>query len=348
MVEQRHILVTGAAGFIGSHIVKDLLASGDRVRGTVRSLAKADSYQHLLTLPGAQRLTLVEADLNQAASFTEAVAGVDAVVHTASPYVLDVTDAQRDLVDPAVDGTRSVLAACAHEPSVRRVVVTSSFAAVTDEPDGDHVLTESDWNAKSTLTRNPYYYSKTLAERAAWDFMAAEPRGFDLVVINPFLTIGPALGPGLNTSNQVFVDLTTGTYPGILSLAFGLVDVRDVASAHIQALRTDAASGRYLCAGEVVPMRDLVGIMRRCLPPQVKLPTRSLDNALGTQVVKLASYLQPRGVGSYLRSHVGRVPRYDTTRIRTELGVEFRPADQSVQDTVADLVALGRISVPAA
>jgi dihydroflavonol-4-reductase len=345
MVQTRTVLVTGATGFLGSRLVADLLAAGYTVRGTVRSLDRSESYAHLLALPGADRLTLVEADLLDAASFTAAVAGITDVMHTASPYVLDVADPQRDLVDPAVDGTLNVLSAAAREPSVRRVVLTSSFAAVTDEPDGTRVLTEADWNEKSTLSRNPYYYSKTLAERAAWDFMAVEPRGLDLVVINPFLIIGPALGPVVNTSNQVFVDLTTGTYPGILSLSFGMVDVRDVSAAHIKAMETPTASGRYLCAGDVVTMRDLVATMRDVLPASVTLPTRSLDNAFGTQVVKLASRFQPSGVGSYLRSHLGRTPRYDTARIRRDLGMEFRPAEESIRDAVFDLVQHGHIAI---
>jgi dihydroflavonol-4-reductase len=345
MVDDRSVLVTGATGFIGSHIIRDLLADGYHVRGTVRSLSKVDSYAHLQALPGAEQLDLVEATLADAASFEAAVAGVHVVIHTASPYILDATDPQRELVDPAVDGTINVLNACAQQPSVRRVVLTSSFAAVTDEPESDHVLTEADWNAKSSLTRNPYYFSKTLAERAAWDFMAADSRSFDLVVINPFMTMGPELGSGINTSNQILVDLTTGTYPGVLALSFGLVDVRDVAAAHIRAMQTTSASGRYLCAGDVVPMRTLVATMRESLPASVKLPTRSLDNAFGTEVVKLASHLQPRGVGSYLRSHLGRVPRYDTTKIRTELGVDFRPGEQTIRDAVADLVAKGSINV---
>lgn len=345
MVQNRSVLVTGATGFLGSHLVADLLAAGHAVRGTVRSLARESSYAHLQSLPGADRLTLVEADLLDATSITAAVSGITDVMHTASPYVLDVADPQRDLVDPAVDGTLNVLSAAAREPSVRRVVLTSSFAAVTDEPDGTRVLTEADWNEKSTLARNPYYYSKTLAERAAWDFMAIEPRGLDLVAINPFVIIGPALGPSVNTSNQVFVDLTTGTYPGILALSLGLVDVRDVSTAHIRAMETPAASGRYLCAGEVVTMRTLVATMRDVLPASVRLPTRSLDNAIGTQVVKLASRFKPSGVGTYLRSHLGRVPRYDTSRIRRDLGMEFRPATESIRDTVADLVAHGHIDV---
>src|SRR5439155_222332 len=164
--------------------------------------------------------------------------------------VLNSAPPQGGLVDPAVNGTRNVLGACQRAATVKRVVLTSSMAAITDEPESDHVLTESDWNEKSSLERNPYYYSKTLAERAAWTFMDERNRTFDLVVINPFLVVGPSIVPGLNTSNQIFVDLLNGTYPGIVNLTWGFVDVRDVADAHVRAMETPSARGRYICAGE--------------------------------------------------------------------------------------------------
>src|SRR5687767_556970 len=157
-----HILVTGATGFIASHVVAQLLAKDHRVRATVRSKKKAKEMALLEALPGArERLEIVEADLVAEGSFDAACVGVHAVIHTASPYVLDAEDPQRDLVDPAVKGTLNVLRAAKKTASVKRVVVTSSMAAITDEPESDHVLTEADWNEKSSLDRNPYYYSKT-------------------------------------------------------------------------------------------------------------------------------------------------------------------------------------------
>lgn len=338
-----HVLVTGAAGFIAAHTLADLLARGHRVRGTVRSLGKQDAYAHLTALPGAaDRLELVEANLLDASGFVAAVQGVDAVMHIASPYVIDVADPRRDLVEPAVTGTRNVLEAAAGSPAVRRVVLTSSMAAITDEPETDHVLTEADWNLKSSLTRNPYYYSKTMAERAAWDFMAEKKPGFDLVVVNPFMVIGPSLSSALNTSNKVFVDMAKGVYPGIMELAWGFVDVRDVARAHVLALETSAASGRYLCSGDVLSMREVVEVLGRVLPGR-RLPSLPLDNAFGTALMRLASYSQSKGTGSYLRSNLGRRICYDAGKIQRELGLAFRPARDSITDTAIDLVKWGHI-----
>jgi dihydroflavonol-4-reductase len=339
--------VTGASGFIASHIVAQLLERGYRVRGTVRSLAKTKDHEHLRKLPGAaERLELVEADLLAPGAFDAAVAGTTHVMHTASPYVLDAKDPQRDLVDPALQGTRNVLGSCKKAGSVKRVVLTSSMAAITDEPEGDHVLTEADWNTKSTLERNPYYLSKTLAEREGWRIVEEDKPGFDLVVINPFLVVGPSLSPGINTSNQIFVDLLSGTYPGIMNLTWGFVDVRDVARAHVLAMETANAAGRHVCAGETIAMRSLVEMLRSTGWGGYKLPKLGMDCAVGDFAAKLASYLQPKGVGAYLRTHVGRVPRYDNGKIQRELGLKFRPLEETVRDTLDDLRKWGH--VPAA
>jgi dihydroflavonol-4-reductase len=295
------------------------------VRGTVRDRARAG---HLTGLPGAaERLALVEANLQTPGAFDDAVTGCATVFHTASPYVVDVADPQRDLVDPAVQGTLNVLSACARAPSVRRVVLTSSMAAVTDEPDSSHVLTEADWNTRSTLDRNPYYLSKTLAERAAWDFMTRERPSFDLVVVNPFVIMGPSHGRAVN-----------------ISLTWGLVDVRDVATAHVRAAETPTASGRYLCAQQPVTMRQIVGWLRQAgYGSGTRLPSRGLDHAFGNLLVRLDSYRRPTGAGSYLRTHVGRTPRYDTSKITRELGVTFRPAHDTVVDAVHDLARWGHV-----
>jgi dihydroflavonol-4-reductase len=200
------------------------------------------------------------------------------------------------------------------------------------------------WLRSPSLERNPYYYSKTLAERAAWDFAEQQKPPFDLVVINPFLVVGPSLVPTLNTSNQIFVDLLKGTYPGIVALTWGFVDVRDAADAHVRAIETPSASGRYICAGDTASMRTVVGLLRQHgWAEGYKMPAIGLDNAVGNVVVRLGSYLQSKGVGSYLRTHVGRVPRYDTSRIQRDLGMRFRPIEQTIVETMGDLARWGHL-----
>lgn len=341
------VFVSGATGFIASHTIRQLLAEGHRVRASVRSLKKQAEQAYLRELPGAERLELVEADLTTPGSFDPHVQGCDVVLHMASPYALDAKDPQKDLVDPAVLGTRTMLEACAKAPSVKRVVLTSSMAAITDEPDSDKVLTEADWNDKSTLTRNPYYLSKTLAEREGWSFVESRKPSWDLVVINPFLVIGPSLSKAINTSNQVFIDLLGGTYPGIMSLTWGFVDVRDVSDAHVRALDNPSAKGRYICANATLSMREVVDLLQRNGYGNHKLPKMGLDCAVGDYAARLGSYFQPAGVGQYLRTHVGRVPRFDNGKIQRDLGLRFRPLDQTILDTVADLVRWGHVQPPA-
>jgi dihydroflavonol-4-reductase len=345
MTTHTPVCVTGASGFVAAHVIRELLERGYRVRGTVRGLSTPGKYDFLTSLPGAaDRLALVSAELLVEGSYDSAVAGCDAVIHTASPYVINVKDPQRDLVDPAVKGTLNVLRS-AKAAGVRRVVLTSSMAAISDEPVAGKVFTENDWNEQSSLERNPYYFSKTVAERAAWTFVEDEHPGFDLVAINPYLILEPSLGPELNTTNAIFRDILTGVYPGIMNLSWGFVDVRDAATAHVLAMENVRAKGRYLCAGETLSMREVVELLQEAgYRDGYKLPRLDLACSIGDFAVKLLSYTQPAGTGSYMRTHLGKVMRYDNAKIRRDLGLHFRPARESVVAAVEDLVRWGHLA----
>ncbi len=338
----KKILVSGAGGFIASHVVEKLLAQGHDVIGTVRNPTDSKKNAHLLDMAGAaEQLKLFAADLNDADPFN-AHADVDCIMHMASPYSVNVKDPQKDLVDPAISGTISMLKAASANPRVKRVVLTSSMAAITDEPDG-RVLTEADWNTKSSLTRNPYYFSKAKAEQAAWDFMKNEKPAFDLVVINPFLVVGPSHTSQINPSNQVLADIVNGAYPAIMALTWGFVDVRDVADAHIAAMQTADASGRFICASATMDMAGVIDIMKKNGYARAKLPKIRLTGAIGTMIMKLASLTQPAGVGSYLRTHLGRVPRFNNAKARSDLGIWFRDVEGSIKDSLVDLAKWGHI-----
>lgn len=341
------VVVTGASGFVGSEVVRQLLESGRTVRGTVRNVADPGRYAFLTQLPGAENgLELVAADLARPESFVEAVAGCDGVIHTASPYIVNPEDAERDLVRPAVDGTLGVLEAAAVSGSVRRVVITSSMAAISDEPREGHVFTEADWNASSSLTRNPYYFSKAEAERAAWRFVreARSPLSFDIVVINPFMVIGPSVSPKLNTSNGVIRDILMGQYPGLMSLSWGFVDVRDVARAHLEALDRVEAEGRFLVATESRTMKQVVRLLRaRGYDDGFKLPRLDFSGAVGTWLAKSAAWTQPSGTRSFLKTHLGKVMAFDNRKARNELGLSLRPVDDTIVETVEDLLRWGHL-----
>ena len=342
MLTNKPVCVTGASGFIAAHITKELLAEGYHVRGTVRK--SANNYPFLLSLPGAnERLELMEAELLSEGSYDRAVTGCDYVIHTASPYQMNVKDPQRDLVDPAVNGTEAILESCLKSGSVKRVVFTSSIAAITDEAENDKVFTEKDWNTMSSLERNPYHYSKTLAERDAWDFIMRKRPGFDLVVINPFMVIGPSLSPSLNTSNRIIRDLMSGVYPCIMDLNWGFVDVRDVAKAHIRAMETKAAKGRYLCAAEAMHLRELVSLLKTSGFSNYSLPKIDLSGKVGSLLMKALSFTLPRDTGMYIRINTGRTMRYDNSKIQRDLAISFRDVKQSIIETVADMIKWGHL-----
>lgn len=253
------VCVSGITGFIGSQIVKDLLVHGYRVHGTARNISEA-RLQHISSLPGAEELFQpFEADLLKPGSFDNALAGCQFALHVASPYFMNARDSRKELVEPAVLGTRHFLESCVKEPSIQKVVVTSSVAAIADEGQPGHVFTENDWNAKSSVKRLPYYYGKTMAEKVVWEFAEKYPAK-KFIVINPFIVIGPSLVPSLNESTSLLKDIIQGRFPGILDFTWTLVDVRDVSKAHLAALEHDGAAGRYICAAAEKPitMREMV------------------------------------------------------------------------------------------
>ncbi|NTW83505.1 MAG: SDR family oxidoreductase [Chlorobiaceae bacterium] len=342
MITDNPVCVTGASGFIAAHIVRELLSRGYKVKGTVRK--NPWEYPFLLNLPGAhERLKLEKADLLEKGAFDKVISGCEYVLHTASPFEINVTDPQTDLVDPAVNGTENVLESCLKAGSVRRVVLTSSIAAITDEPENSKVYTEKDWNTMSSLDRNPYYYSKTLAERAAWDFIMHKKPGFDLVAINPPLVIGPSLGSSLNTSKLMIRDIMTGLYPAIMDMYWGFTDVRDVAKIHRLAMETETASGRYLCTAGTMHMRELVELIKSSGYTKYPLPKISLTGKAGTAVIKMLSFTKPRNIGKYIRTQVGRIMNCDVTKLKNDFGISFIPLNTSVIETVEDLRKWGHL-----
>ena len=339
------VCVTGASGFIAAHLVKQLLTQGYTVKATVRG--SADNYSYLTSLDGAaERLSFHQANLLEDGAFDEVVAGCDFVMHTASPYIVNVKDSQKELVDPAVNGTLNVLRSCSKTESVKRVIVTSSLAAITDEPHNDKVFSEADWNEKSDLKRNPYFYSKVCAEKAAWNYLDEhkDQCGFDIVTINPFMVIGPSLGPTLNESNKVIRDLMHGQYPVLMTLNWGIVDVRDVAHSHILAMQTPEASGRYLIVNENWKMREMVDYLRNELGyTDYRLPKIDLDRPFGTKIMHLLSYTQPSGNGTYMRSHIGQTMRFDNSRAIEELGISYIPIKESGEAPIEDMLKWGHL-----
>ncbi|GAU43987.1 hypothetical protein TSUD_135460 [Trifolium subterraneum] len=266
--EGKVVCVTGASGFIASWIVKFLLQRGYTVRGTVRDPSNPKKVDHLLKLDGAkERLQLFKADLLEESSFDSIVEGCDGVFHTASPVRFVVNDPQVEVIDPALKGTLNVLKSCAKSPSVKRVILTSSVSAIAfnARPKNPEVVVDETWFSDPDFCRELkvwYTLSKTLAEAAAWKF--ANENRIDMVVINPTMVVGSLLQPEVNESVETILKLINGIpFP---NKAFGWVDVKDVARAHVKAYEIASASGRYCLADRVVHYSEIARILRDLYP----------------------------------------------------------------------------------
>ncbi|EXG82119.1 SDR family oxidoreductase [Cryptosporangium arvum] len=316
------VLVTGGSGFVGAHTIVRLLDAGHEVRTTVRSLRRAGEVRAMVARPGAA-LTFAEADLTVDDGWVAAVEGCEYVLHVASPFPAGEPSDPEEIIAPARDGAVRVLRA-ASAAGVRRTVLTSSFAAIGYGDALDRPYDESDWTDPAG-DLPAYIRSKTIAERAAWDYAASV--GAELAVINPTGIFGPVLGPDYSTSIGLVRAMLDGRMPTVPKASFGIVDVRDVADAHIRAMTTpDAAGKRFLCtsaaaddpfAGAQGSYLEIARILRRRFPALAdRFPT---EEATGPEVPAKA---------------------YRIERIRTVLGWDPRSAEGAVVATAESLVPL--------
>ncbi|NCN10726.1 MAG: aldehyde reductase [Leptospira sp.] len=283
------ILVTGASGYVASWIVKYLLEEGYKVHGTVRSVKSEDKIGHLLEFQKSfpNKLELFEADLLENGSFQKAMKGCGTVIHTASPFVVTgIKDAQKELIDPALKGTRNVLETVNSTNTVKKVVLTSSVAAITGdgadaEQSKNRTLDETFWNNTSSLDHQPYSYSKLLAENEAWKIQNDQDR-WNLVTINPSFILGPSLSNRMDGTSVQFVRrLISGELRfGVPKLYFGIVDVRDVAKAHLLAFQNSQAAGRYLTSCETKSMLELSQLISKSFGKTYPTANSELPNFL--------------------------------------------------------------------
>ncbi|MHA7873656.1 MAG: SDR family oxidoreductase, partial [Hyphococcus sp.] len=247
------VLVTGGSGFIGGHAILQLLAAGHEVRATVRNVKKEPDVRALLEKNGAASdapLAFFAADLEQDDGWSDAVAGCDYVLHVASPFPPAMPKHEDELIIPARDGALRVLQA-ARAAGVKRVVMTSSFAAVGyGQGKRSTPFDEQCWTDVDGAGVTPYVKSKTIAERAAWDFVKGEGGGLELSVVNPGAVFGPVMGPDYSTSIILIQRLMDGALPGCPRLSFSVVDVRDVVDLHLRAMTHPAANGERFIATE--------------------------------------------------------------------------------------------------
>jgi len=306
------VCVTGGSGFIGSWLVRLLLDRGYTVHATVKNLQDEGETKHLRALDGAgARLRLFQMDLLDPASVRPVVEGARGVFHLASPVILHPTqDPEKELVEPAVKGTLGVLRA-AKDCGVGRVVMVSSQTAMVPNPrwPADKVVDEDSWADVDLLKELQLWYSvsKTLAEKAAWDF--AEKQGLQLAVLNPVLVLGPTLTPSITGSLQVFLQIMKGQRFDMDEYFLGCVDVRDVAQSLVALYESSSAQGRHLCAESIERMVDFTNKLADLYP---ELPVQRIQEDKQEWVVRAK----------------------DPSKKLIELGVRFIPSDKIIMDTM--------------
>ena len=335
------VLVTGGSGFIGAHTILQLLAGGHQVRTTVRSLKREGDVRAMLKVGGIEagnRLSFIAADLEKDAGWREAVAGCEYVLHVASPLPPSVPKNEDELIVPAREGTLRVLRA-SRDAGVRRVVLTSSFAAIGyGYKSRTAPFNETDWTDLDGEVVAPYQKSKTLAERAAWDFIAKEGGALELSVVNPVGVFGPVLGPDYSASILIVQRMMDGALPGAPRLYFGVVDVRDVADLHIRAMAHPAAKGeRFLAvAGDFMSMLDIAKVLKtRMGAAGKKAPTRELPNWL----VRIAALRDP--AIRLILPELGKLKNASNEKAKRLLGWTPRSNEESIVATAESLVRLG-------
>jgi nucleoside-diphosphate-sugar epimerase len=335
------VLVTGGSGFIGSHCILQLLASGHQVRTTVRNLKREGDVRAMLKEGGAEpgdRVSFAAADLERDAGWPEAVAGCDYVLHVASPFPQGLPSHEDELIVPAREGALRVLRA-ARDAGVRRVVLTSSFAAIGYGQKAQTApFDETNWTDPTAGDMTAYVKSKAIAERAAWDFIAKEGGALELSVVNPVGVFGPVLGPDYSTSILLVQRMMDGALPGCPKMYFGIVDVRDVADLHIRAMTNPAAKGeRFLAvAGDFMKMLDVANVLKRRMGASArKVPTLQLPNF----VVRLAALRDP--AVRQILPELGKIKNATNEKARRMLGWTPRSNEEAIVATAESLVRLG-------
>lgn len=340
------VMVTGATGYVAGWIVKRLLEEGVSVHAAVRDPSNAEKLKYLNAIadraPGSIRY--FRTDLLDDGSYGESMAGCQIVFHTASPFTTDAADPQKELIDPALLGTRNVLEEANRTPSVKRVVQTSSCAAIYGDnadlaktPNG--VFTEEIWNTSSSLHHQAYSYSKLLAEKEAWEIAQRQSR-WDLVVINPSFVIGPGVNPyATSASFDLIRQFGDGTLrSGIPDYGIGAVDVRDLAEAHLKAAFMPEAKGRHIISGHNTSLPELAALLIDKYGDDYPIPRRRMPKWL----VWLAGPMINKALSRKVISlNVGYPFRADNSKSVRELGMTYRPLAESMNDFFQQLIDAG-------
>ena len=333
------VLLTGASGYIAKHIALQLLEAGYNVRGTVRDLSRGaevtDAIRpHLKDDSNLEtRLAFVALDLTTDTGWTEAMDGVDVLMHTASPFPLDQPKNEDDLIRPAVDGAMRALRA-AHAAGVKRVILTSSTAAISGSalPAGDISFDETNWTDPTDPDTGAYVRSKTLAEQAAWNFVSKDAPDMHLTTINPGFVLGAPLDQHFGTSIQVIERLLRGKDPMLPAIGFSTVDVQDVAEMHVTVISKPETFGqRIMTVDSFLTFKDIAQAVKAAFPSR-RIPTRVAPNFL----IRILGRFDPT-IKSIIPG-LGRVDKIDNSRARATIGRGMRQARKSVVSSATYLI----------
>ena len=330
------VLVSGGSGYIAGFLIRQLVNDGWMVHTTVRSLAKEAAVRQLLAVDNS-RVKFFAADLNADAGWTEAMQGCSHVAHLASPLPAGVPKDADELIRPARDGALRALRA-AKAAGVKRFVMTSSVAAISyGRGRGVHHFTEADWTDLTKPGLSPYIQSKTVAERAARDWMAAEGGGMEYCSICPSVVLGPVWSRDYSSSVVIVRKLLDGSMGVLPDFGFGVVDVRDVADLHVRALKAPGMAGeRFIASGRFIKLREVADLLRDQLGPQAhKVSTRNVPDWL----VRVVAHFNP--LAKAVISELGSVRNQDASHAKAVLGWATRPIEQSIVDCARSLLELG-------
>lgn len=331
------VCVTGAAGFIASHVIIDLLEDGHVVHATVRDLGDDTKRAHLDVLeeryPG--KLQCFEADLLEPGSLDAALEGCDALIHTATAVILAAPDPQKQIIDVAVKGTQNVLDSVARTPSVKRIVMTSSIAAVMSYDQQDRTYTEDDWCTSDDIWLDPYGMGKTQSERLLWQFVDEHADRVQAVAINPSVVIGPPLAKHHIRSSLSFIrDLVGWSYPACAPMRLHLVDVGDVSKGHVRALTSDKAVGQRIIFSD--RQKSILEISK-VLSRQYKTPMRELPRL----ILYIAAYLDKRFSLRLARASANLHYEFGSNRPMELLGIDLRNTEESILEAAETMVEKG-------
>ena len=339
---KEEVVLTGGTGYLGSQILVELLSKGYLVRLTSRNPEKTKKVTWVVELNKKypNQLSFFSGDLMKEGSFDDVMKGAQYLIHAASPFKIDkIKDAKKELIDPAVKGTKEVLSAADKSKSIKKVVLTSSLASIYGDAidmkliDEDK-FSEKHWNTSSSISHQPYSFSKVSAERKAWS--VSEDKNWKLVTINPGFILGPSVAKRTDSTSISFMrDMLKGKFKtGVPDLFFSIVDVRDVAKAHVIAMENEKAHGRYVCSNKTMSTLDIANTLGKLVGSKYKkLPKKKLPTFLTYIFAPILAGFS----WNYLRKNLGLPIYFDNSKIKKELNIDFRPIDETFTDHVKQL-----------